>query len=131
MKQKEAPMKRVIVAIGVIVLLTNATMAYAQQPTPPADPHHPPSQTQPPGPSVQPTPTPTPPAGGMMPMMEMCREMMAGHSMMGGGMMGGGRPMDPRMMAEMIEMRGEMMKAMGDIMLKHARRMQGESSTTK
>ena len=122
-------MKRLIVAIGAIVLTT--TMAYAEQPTPPADPHHPPGQTQTPGPSVQPTPTPTPPAAGMMPMMEMCREMMSGQSAMGPGMMGGSQPSDPKMMAQMMEMRGEMMKAMGDIMLKHAQKMQGASSTTK
>jgi hypothetical protein len=47
----------------------------------------------------------------------MCREMMSGHSMMG-------HPM----MSHMMEMRGEMMKAMGEIMLKHAKRMQGTPS---
>ena len=70
-----------------------------------------------------------------MPMMEMCRAMMSGHSMMGhsmmsGGMTGGGQPMDPNATAQMMEMRGEMMKAMGDIMLKHAKRMQGTPSPT-
>ena len=45
--------------------------------------------------------------------------------MMGGGgmmpmMMGG----DPKQQAEMMAMRGEMMKAMGDIMLKYAQRAQ-------
>jgi hypothetical protein len=35
------------------------------------------------------------------------------------------------MMAQMMEMRGEMMKAMGDIMLKHARRMRGGSPTPR
>jgi hypothetical protein len=129
MKEEEATMKRLIVAIGVIVL-TTATNAHAQQPAAPADPHHPPGQTQPP-PSGQPTPTPAPPAAGMMPMMEMCREMMAGQSAMGPGMMGGAQPSDPKMMAQMMEMRGEMMKAMGDIMLKHAKKMQGASSATK
>jgi hypothetical protein len=64
-------------------------------------------------------------------MMEMCREMMGGHSAMGPGMMGGGQSTDPKMMAEMMEMRGEMMKAMGDIMLKHAKKMQGGSSPAK
>jgi len=123
-------MKRLIVAIGVIVL-TTATLVNAQQPAAPADPHHPPDQAQTPSPSVQQTPTPAPPVAGMMPMMEMCREMMSGHSAMGPGMMGGGQPSDPKMMAQMMEMRGEMMKAMGDIMLKHARKMQGKSSTTK
>jgi hypothetical protein len=120
-------MKRLIVAIGVIVL-TTATIAHAQQPVAPGDPHHPPGQTQPPAPSGQPTPTP---ATGMMPMMEMCREMMSGQSAMGPGMMGGGQPSDPKMMAEMMEMRGEMMKAMGDIMMKHAKKMRGASSATK
>lgn len=123
-------MKRLIVAIGVIVL-TTATMANAQQPVSPADPHHPLGQTQTPAPSAQPTPTPAPSSGGMMPMMEMCREMMGGHPAMGPGMMGGGQPSDPKMMAQMMEMRGEMMKAMGDIMLKHARKMRGMSSPTK
>ena len=65
-------------------------------------------------------------AGGMMP-MEMCRQMMAGHMM--GGMMGmpmGGdaQRMDPKTMAQMMEIRGEMMKAMGEIMMKHAKKMQ-------
>jgi hypothetical protein len=60
--------------------------------------------------------------------MEMCRQMMGG-GMMGGGMMGGGMmPMmmggDPKQQAEMMAMRGEMMKAMGDIMLKYAQRAQ-------
>ena len=66
-----------------------------------------------------------------MPMMEMCREMMSGHSTMGPDMMGGSQSSDPKMMAQMMEMRGEMMKAMGDIMLKHAKKMHGTSSTTK
>ena len=67
--------------------------------------------------------------------MDMCRQMMAQGGMMGGGMgpgmMGGGMmgmPMmmggDPKQQAEMMAMRGEMMKAMGDIMLKYAQRMQ-------
>jgi hypothetical protein len=65
-------------------------------------------------------------------MMEMCRQMM-GHSGrmggMGGGMMGSGMmdmPMmggDPKQHADMMAMRGEMMKAMGDIMVKYAERM--------
>jgi hypothetical protein len=68
--------------------------------------------------------------------MEMCRQMMGQGGMMGGGMgpgmMGGGMmgmPMmmgggDPKQQAEMLAMRGEMMKAMGDIMLKYAQRAQ-------
>ena len=67
--------------------------------------------------------------------MEMCRQMMGQGGMtdggMGGGMMGGGMmgmPMmmggDPKQQAEMMAMRGEMMKAMGEIMLKYAQRAQ-------
>jgi hypothetical protein len=44
---------------------------------------------------------------------------------MGGGMMGMTPMMsgDPKEQAEMMAMRGEMMKAMGDIMMKYAERM--------
>ncbi len=67
--------------------------------------------------------------------MEMCRQRMGQSGMAGGGMgpgmMGGGMmgmPMmmgvDPKQQAEMLAMRGEMMKAMGDIMLKYAQRAQ-------
>lgn len=80
--------------------------------------------------------------------MEMCRHMMGqgmmgggmGPGMMRGGMMGGGMtpgmmgggmtdmPMmmsgDPKQQAEMLAMRGEMLKAMGDIMLKYSQRLQ-------
>jgi hypothetical protein len=34
-------------------------------------------------------------------------------------------------MATMMEMRGEMMKAMGDIMLKHAQKMQQQTPPAK
>ena len=56
--------------------------------------------------------------------------MMGQGGMMGGGMMGpgmmGGMMMsgDPKQQAEMMAMRGEMMKAMGDIMMKYAQRAQ-------
>jgi len=63
--------------------------------------------------------------GGMAP--GMMRDGMMGP----GGMMGGMGMMPPMMMsadpkqqAEMLAMRGEMMKAMGDIMLKYAQRAQ-------
>jgi hypothetical protein len=80
--------------------------------------------------------------GGQMPMggqgeqeqstmgrgMMMC-PMMGG--MMGGqmdpsgmmGMMGGG-PIDPKAMARMLEVRGDLLKAMGEVMLKHAKAME-------
>jgi hypothetical protein len=90
-----------------------ATPAHAQRPGGPPD-------------QAQPS-TPTAPAPGMkgadMPMMDMCRQMMGGTMAM--PMMGGASPADPKERAHMLEMRGEMMKAMGDVMMKHARRMQG------
>ena len=124
-------MKRLMLVITVLVLST-AAIAYGQQPTAPADSHHPGAPMQPGHP------------GGGMPMMDMCRSMMASHmagggeDMMGGrGMMGGMGMMgpmmggDPQMMGRMMEMRGEMMKAMGDIMLKHAKKMQQAAPAPK
>jgi hypothetical protein len=93
---------------------------YAQQPDASHGQHHPESQA---GTSATlPAPTPDVKAGGM-PMMDMCRQMMGDMTRM--PMMGGAAPADPKEKAAMLEMRGEMMKAMGDIMMKHARRMQG------
>jgi len=70
-------------------------------------------------------------------MMAMCRRMMHDspsasgptgprRGMMGGGDMMGMMPMtgDPKRDAEMMAMRGEIMKAVGDIMVKYAQRMQ-------
>jgi hypothetical protein len=58
---------------------------------------------------------------------------MGGRGMMGGGMMGGERgmmgmamgagaagPSDPKAEARMLRLRGDLMKAMGDVLLKHA-----------
>lgn len=58
------------------------------------------------------------PGGGMdggMPMMEMCRHMM--------GPMAADQKMEPKAMAAMLQMRGEMMKAMGEVMMKHGTMM--------
>ena len=114
-------MKRFVIAI--VVFLTAAS-AHAQQPNPPADPHHPKAevQTTPAVPGPQ-TPQTGPSDGGMMAMM-MCRDMMSGQSM-GASAMPGQQAMDPRMRAQMMEMRGEMMKAMGDIMMKYAKKTNG------
>jgi hypothetical protein len=100
------------------------TPVYAQQPGTANDPHHP---APPAGTPAMPPPAPAAGSkGGDMPMMDMCRQMMA--DMMGMPMMGGGAPADPKEKADMLQMRGEMMKAMGDIMMKHAKRMQGMTS---
>ena len=125
-------MKRWMVVVGItLAMLITSSTAYAQQPAAPADQHH-----QPPAGAPAPRPGGPPsggPGGGMM-SMEMCHEMMmkhqmaemgeAGGMMRGMPMMGGRNPMDPKMMAEMMEMRGEIMKAIGDIMIKHAQKMQ-------
>ena len=77
----------------------------------------------------------TSPDGQQAGHMAMCRQMMSQHGSMGGGMgpgmMGGGMmgmmPMlggDGTPSPDMMAMRGEMMKAMGDIMMKYAQRMQ-------
>lgn len=92
-------MKKYIVVLAVILAAFIVVPVFAQQPmTPDAQKS-------------------APPAGGMMPMMHMCPMM--------GGMMTmpmGQQAMDPKMMSQMMEMHGEMMKAMGDIMMKYAKR---------
>jgi len=118
-------MKLSTMFLGIVLLGTvTAACVDAQQPATPKDPHHPdtPAASAPATQPAQPAPAP----GGMM-SMEMCHQMMMSH-MMGGGMMGmpmgGEAQMDPKSRAQMLEMRGEMMKAMGDIMMKHAKKMQ-------
>src|SRR5262245_13307666 len=113
-----AHIKRAIVVAAVVSIL-GATAAIAQQP---AHQHH--ATKQPP--AAAPSGTPAPGMDAHMAQhMEMCRQMMGHGGMMGGGMGPGmmGMPMmmggDPKQQAEMLAMRGEMMKAMGDIMLKY------------
>ena len=114
---------RAFVATAVLAALVVTPVA-AQQPGTANDPHHP---APPAGAPATPPPAPTAGSKGSdMPMMDMCRQMMA--DMMGMPMMGGGAPADPKEKADMLQMRGEMMRAMGDIMMKHARRMQGGKS---
>ena len=89
---------------------------YAQPATTPQDPHHPDAAKGTATPGSAP-----PPSAGMS--MEMCRQMMG--DMMTMPMMGSAGPKER---ADMLQMRGEMMKAMGEIMMKHAGRMQGAPS---
>ena len=88
--------------------------AHAQQPGTTTDPHHP----APAAPSADVSKDAT------MPMMGMCRDMMAG-DMMANHMAGAHSPTGMKERADMLQMRGEMMKAMGDVMMNHARRMHG------
>ena len=94
----EEYMRRAIATVLVALLLAVGAVAFAQQPTPPPGPM--PGQQH-----IH---------GGMCPMMG---------GMMGGGTMGmmGGQSEPPRM----IQMRGEMMKAMGEVMLKYGKMMEG------
>jgi hypothetical protein len=118
--KEEYSMKRfsAFVASALLAVLV-VTAVYAQQPGAANDPHHPAPPAGTPA-----TPPPMGSKGGDM--MDMCRQMMT--NMMGMPMMGGSAPADPKEKADMLQMRGEMMKAMGDIMMKHARRMQGATS---
>ena len=106
---------------GILFAMLAVSPVYAQQPDASQGQHHPEPQAA--TSTTLPAPTPDMKAGGM-PMMDMCRQMMGG-DMMRMQMMSGAEPADPKEKADMLEMRGEMMKAMGDIMMKHARRMQG------
>jgi len=67
--------------------------------------------------------------GGQMPMGGQggAQEQPSGQQpMMGRGMMSmmGGGQMDPKAMARMLELRGDLLKAMGEVMLKHAKAME-------
>ena len=110
---------RTLAATTLLTVLVVAA-GYAQQPTTPQDPHHPDAEK-----ATSATPgTPPPPSAGTP--MEMCRQMMGDMKAM--PMMGGTMSAGPKERADMLQMRGEMMKAMGDIMMKHAHRMQGTPS---
>jgi hypothetical protein len=97
-----------IVGLVVIALVLATSGAVAQQT--PSQPGHSPGHQM-------------PMAGGMCPMMG---GMMSGGGMMGGGMMPmmgmmGGQSDTPQMM----QMRGEMLKAMGEVMMKYSKMMEG------
>ena len=109
-------LKVVLTVIGLTVAGVGPAWAQAR-----VDQHHQPSAA----PAATPSGVQATHGGGAMPMMDMCRQMMAG-PMMG---MGGHQNMDPKMTAHMLEMRGEMMKAMGEIMMKHGKMMGGGGAT--
>jgi Spy/CpxP family protein refolding chaperone len=92
-------MKRAAVFTAIVLVLVVAGVTVAQQPAP-----------QPGMPGQQ---HPMPMQGGMC-------SMMSGGGMMG-GMMGAQQAESPRM----VQMRGEMMKAMGEVMVKYGKMMEG------
>ena len=112
-------MRKTAVLLALAVLLLTVSAASAQmkpmtppQGKPPAGQEHHPGMDQ-------------PGAGGMMcPMMGMMGGMQGGGMMSPGmmGMMMGSQ--DPKAMGRMLKMRGEMMKAMGDIMMRHGAEME-------
>jgi hypothetical protein len=138
-------MKKILSGLGVLALLGWTALAEAQgQPAPGSKPsaHHPP-QSQMGGQGMM--------GPGMMEqhqkMMEMVCPMMMGMMMgrmagQGGmprGMMGSGRmgegmagmpamgnPADPKAMARMLRLRSDMMKAMSEVLLKHAQDLEQE-----
>jgi hypothetical protein len=62
---------------------------------------------------------------GMMGMPMMCQmmpQMMGGHMDLLGMM--GGDQIDPKTMARMLQLRGDMLKAMGEVLLKHGKAME-------
>lgn len=134
-------MKRLFgVLCGLVLVLTVAAPAAAQQPGP--------QPGMPPGQGGQAPQMPMQGGGGMMGGgMMMCPMMgmqgggmqggggMMGGNMMGGGMMGGGMQgmmgmmggqSDPKMLGHMLQMRGEIMKAVGDVLIKHGQVIQSE-----
>src|SRR5262245_11489247 len=119
---------RMAIAASFGVLLTAASVATAQAPTVP-------SQAQPHGGAHAPAQQPQQPMTGHMgqrgqdQMSMMCSMMGSGRMsggmmagrMMGGGMIGTG---DPKSQARILKLRGDMMKAMGDVLLKHAQEVE-------
>ena len=123
-------MRHVTIVATVLTLLATALAAEAQM-----KPMTPSAQTQgqapakPQSPAAQqhPQQSQQPMMGGMMGgqgmmMCPMMGGMMGGQGMMGGrGMTGGQIDMsDPKAAARILRLRGDMMKAIGEVMLKHA-----------
>jgi hypothetical protein len=113
--------KTIATAAGLAVLFTVSVAVAQMRPMTPAQPSpgQPSAGTHAPGQQ-----SPQPMMGqGMMGMM--CP--MMGQSMMGmgpgmmGGMMG---TSDPKAQARMLKLRGDMMKAMGEVLLKHAQEIE-------
>jgi hypothetical protein len=113
-------MRKIVMGLAGVVVLVTASAGAAQMK--PVAPEGSPSQELP-MPMMMP---------GMMPMM--CAPMghpPMGHPMMGPGMRSGpmsemmGTP-DPKVQARMLRFRADMMKAISDVMLKHAAELEKE-----
>lgn len=126
-------MKRLTILASVLVAATLLTSPALAQPPMGGQPGQPPGQPPGMGPGTM-GGGQTGPGTGMMgqgmmmcPMMhQMMNQMMMGGQMGSGGMMGmmGGGPTDPKTMGRMLQMRGEMLKAGGDILLKYGKQLE-------
>jgi hypothetical protein len=112
-------MKKTMATVAGLTLLFTVSMAVAQmRPMTPAQP----SQGQPPAGTHAPGQQSQQPMMGQEMMGMMCPMMGMG---MGSGMMGGAMGMsDPKAQVRMLKLRGDMMKAMGEVLLKHAQEIE-------
>jgi hypothetical protein len=113
-------MKRLLMIGGtlVVLILIGTTVLGAQ--------HQMGGRMQMGGQQEQPSGQPSMMGRGMMGMPMMMCQMMP--QMMGGHMdplgMVGGDQIDPKTMARMLQLRGDMLKAMGEVLLKHGKAME-------
>ena len=101
-------------AAGLAILFTVSVAVAQMRPMTPPQP----SQGQPPAGTHAPGPQSQQPMMGQGMMGMMCPMMGMG---MGSGMMG---MSDPKAQARMLKLRGDMMKAMGEVLLKHAQEIE-------
>jgi len=113
-------MKKTIAMAAGLTVLFSVSMAVAQmRPMTPAQP----TQGQPPAGTHAPGQQPQQPMMGHGMMGMMCP--MMGQSMVGMGMGSGMMGMsDPKAQARTLKLRGDMMKAMGEVLLKHAQEIE-------
>ncbi len=113
--------KTIAMAAGLAVLFAASVAGAQMRPMTPAQP----SQGQPPAGTHAPgQQSPQPMMGQGMMMCPMMGQSMMGMGM-GPGMMGGMMGMsDPKAQARMLKLRGDMMKAMGEVLLKHAQEIE-------
>ena len=130
-------MKKILSVLGVLALLGWTTVAAAQ--TQPMAPHQAPGQASPsPKPAAQRPPRSQMGDQGMMMgpgmmeqhqrMMEtMCPMMMGMMKLLNGARSAAmGNSADPKAMARMLRLRSDMMKAMSEVLLKHAQELEQE-----
>jgi hypothetical protein len=124
--KEDHDMRRTITAIASLAVFLTVSAAGAQmRPTTPTQSPTQSTQGHSPGGHAPGHQSQQPMMGHMGQGQGMC-PMMGMGGMMGGGMMGGmmGSSADPKAQARMLKLRGDMMKAMGDVLLKHAQEVE-------